>query len=219
MRTKKKDYEKLSDANIKHVIELLEAEKPVTKKEACGVLNISYNTTRLNNIIQEFKETQEFRAKRKAEKKGTGATKDEIKAVVQSYLDGDNISDIASDLYRSPAFVRGIIDRVGIPRKQPSEEYNWKMVELPEQCISEQFTKDEIVWCLRENCTAIVTNEWQTREGEYGYTMYTIECTDLTESLFPHIEFAGRYVNSLACNIGSLKHLEEYGVRTEHIRR
>ena len=59
MRTKKKDYEKLTDANIKHVIELLEAEKPITKKEACGILNISYNTTRLNNIIQEYKETHQ----------------------------------------------------------------------------------------------------------------------------------------------------------------
>ena len=219
MRTKKKDYEKLSDANIKHVIELLEAEKPITKKEACGILNISYNTTRLNNIIQEFKETQEFRARRKAEKKGTGATKDEIRAVVQSYLDGENVSDIASDLYRSPAFVRGIIDRVGIPRKQPSEEYNWRMVELPEQCISERFEKDEIVWCLRDNCTAIVEKEWQTSEGDYGYLMYTIEGTDLTDTLFPHLEFAGRYVNALSCNIGSLKHLEQYGVKTKHIRR
>lgn len=216
MRTKKKDYEKLTDANIKHVIELLEAEKPITKKEACGILNISYNTTRLNNIIQEYKETQEFRAKRKAEKKGTGATKDEIKSVVQGYLNGENISEIASDIYRSPAFVRGIIDRVGIPRKQPGEGYNWKSVQLPEQCMAERFEIDDIVWCLKNNCTAIIKGEKEMKDGTYAYQMYTIECTDLSDTLFPHLNFAGRYCWALACDIGNLKHLEQYGVKTKY---
>jgi len=55
-RVKAKEHENLSEANIKKVIELLEAEKPITKKEACEVLNISYNTTRLSKIIEEFKE-------------------------------------------------------------------------------------------------------------------------------------------------------------------
>ena len=41
-------------------------EKPITKKEACEVLSISYNTTRLNKIIAEFEERQEYVAKRKA---------------------------------------------------------------------------------------------------------------------------------------------------------
>ena len=48
--TKKKSYENLTDSNIKNVISLLEAEKPITKKEACDILNISYNTTRLNKL-------------------------------------------------------------------------------------------------------------------------------------------------------------------------
>ena len=38
---KVKAGEDLSDSNVKRVIGLLEAEKPVTKKEACKVLNIS----------------------------------------------------------------------------------------------------------------------------------------------------------------------------------
>ena len=70
---KKRDHEKLTDSNIKHVISLLESEKPITKKEACAILNISYNTTRLNTIIEDFKDRKETEEKRKAERKGKAA--------------------------------------------------------------------------------------------------------------------------------------------------
>jgi len=53
---KAKDHEKLDDANIQKVSDLLEADKPITKKEACEILNISYNTTRLKKIIEEYKD-------------------------------------------------------------------------------------------------------------------------------------------------------------------
>ena len=66
MRIKK--HENLSEANISKVISLLEGEKPITKKEACGILNIAYNTTRLNKIITEHKETMDVRARRKSQK-------------------------------------------------------------------------------------------------------------------------------------------------------
>lgn len=209
---RKKNYEKLTKVNIAKVISLLEQEKPITKKEACEILNINYNTTRLNNIIQDYKEDEARTARFKAEKKGKPATKDEIKAAVQSYISGETISDIASGMYRSPAFVKAIIERVGVPMKHSSEEYNWKEVMLPEQCVSDKFEVGEVVWCLRENCPAIIQKEWNHPEGDLGYTMYTIECTDLSETLFPHLEFAGRYVNARAHNIGCLRHLEEYGV-------
>ena len=55
-RIKRKSHEKLTDVNIQHVMGLLQAESPITKKEACSILNISYNTTRLNSIIEEFVE-------------------------------------------------------------------------------------------------------------------------------------------------------------------
>ena len=48
---KKRSHEKLTDSNIQHVIGLLNAKSPITKKEACSILNISYNTTRLGTII------------------------------------------------------------------------------------------------------------------------------------------------------------------------
>jgi len=56
-RVKVKDSEKLDPSNIRHVINLLESDKPITKKEACSLLRISYNTTRLGNIITGFNDT------------------------------------------------------------------------------------------------------------------------------------------------------------------
>ena len=64
---KSKSYEKLSDTNIENVVSLLEQDNPITKKEACNILNIRYNTTRLAKIIEEWKDTQDFRQRRKAQ--------------------------------------------------------------------------------------------------------------------------------------------------------
>ena len=55
-RIKKKESENLSDTNIRKVINLLSGSSPITKKEACGILNIAYNTARLQRIIDEFEE-------------------------------------------------------------------------------------------------------------------------------------------------------------------
>ena len=84
---KKKAHEKLSDDNIQKVIGLLRQESPITKKEACEILNIRYNTTRLQKIIDDWKDTQEFRARRKAMNKGKPASRDEIKSVAQMYVE------------------------------------------------------------------------------------------------------------------------------------
>ncbi len=60
---KAKDHEKLDDATIERVMALLNDEKPITKKAACEILNISYNTTRLGAIIDGYLERKERRRK------------------------------------------------------------------------------------------------------------------------------------------------------------
>ena len=218
MRAKK--HENLTQANISKVIELLnptDGSKPITKKEACGILNIAYNTTRLGNIITEFHETMEFRAKRKAQNRGKAATPQEIKSTVQMYLEGDNISDIAKALYRSPAFVKGIIDRIGVPQKLAMTDYQGRReAMLPEQCVAEEFQPEERVWAIRQNYPAIVQKELQPELAEgRGYKLYlvdTIECTqdDLKNTYFPHLTHAGKQYCLASYEMGSLRHLREY---------
>ena len=168
MRTKK--HENLTQANITKVIELLnpkDGSKPITKKEACSILNIAYNTTRLGNIIREFEEMQEFRARRKAQNRGKAATPAEIKDVVKSYLEGDNVSEIAKSLYRSPAFIKSIIDKIGIPQKLAQTDYEGRRTAmLPEQCVADTFQKGEVVWAIRANYPAKVVKELLDKEGK-----------------------------------------------------
>jgi hypothetical protein len=214
---KTRKHENLTETNIQHVIELLKDEKPITKKEACSILNISYNTTRLNKIIEDHQETVAYRERRKAQNKGKGATEMEIKQVVNFYLDGSNISDIAKGLYRSPAFIKAIIDRVGIPQKLAMTDYEGrKNAILPEQCVAEEFEVGEKIWAVRQNYPALVEREVQEEKAEERgykiYLCYTIECSqhDLKDSYFPHLTYAGKYYPLASYDMGKLNHLQKY---------
>ena len=218
MRTKK--HENLTQANITKVIELLnptDGSKPITKKEACGILNIAYNTTRLGNIISEHLETMEFRARRKAQNKGKAATKKEITDAVAGYLEGMTVADIAKSLYRSPAFVKGIIERIGVPQKLAHTDYEGRRTALlPDQCMSDEFAEGEKIWAIRQNYPAIVQRELKPEQAEERgyklYLVYTIEAQqeDLKNTYFPYLSFAGKNHALAAYDMGSLRHLQQY---------
>lgn len=217
MAIKTKKHENLTETNVQHVIELLNGDNPITKKEACSILNISYNTTRLNKIIQDHLDTVEYRERRKAQNKGKGATEMEIKQVVNFYLDGSNISDIAKHLYRSPAFIKAIINRIGVPQKLAMTDYEGrKNAMLPEQCVSDEFEEGERIWAVRQNYPAVVKRELKPeRAAERGYKLYlcyTIECGQeaLRNTYFPHLEYAGKFHALPAYDMGRLKHLQQY---------
>lgn len=216
MAARIKKHEKLTETNIQHVINLLEADNPITKKEACSILNITYNTTRLNNIIAEHNETIRYRELRKSQNKGKGVTEAEKKSIVAYYLQGANISDIAKALYRSPAFIKAVIERLGIPQKLPDSDYEGiKNAMLPEECVSETFEVGQKVWAVRKNLIATILRE-DTRlnyEEKYGSKYYILWVTEMGECESPYfgtIKNAGHYSGSLAYDLGSLKHLEQY---------
>ena len=228
---RKKDYEKLTDVNIKKVIELLEQTSPITKKEACEILNIRYNTTRLSKIIEQFIETQTHKELRRSQNRGKGATRVEVQEVIKDYLDGDNILIISKRLYRSPSFVRAIIERVGVPQKLPKSFDRKRDILLPEQCVAESFEKGERVWAARENAPAKVIREhtpeyqatmpglqecdYEKKYGSKGYAIYVYSpSSEIDENVMYYYGTSkpGYYSFSLAYDLGSLKHLEHYGV-------
>ena len=217
MAIKTRKHENLTETNVQHVIDLLNDSKPITKKEACSILNISYNTTRLNKIIEDHLDTVAYRERRKAQNKGKGATEMEIRQVVNFYLDGANVSDIAKSLYRSPAFIKAIIDRVGIPQKLAQTDYEGRRnAMLPEQCVADEFQIGEKIWAVRQNYPALVEKElWAEEAEERGYRLYlcyTIECgqDDLKGSYFPNLSFAGKYYPLATYEMGKLEHLQKY---------
>ena len=236
MAIKSKAHEKLSFDNIERVIQQLEQDNPITKKEACGMLNIRYNTTRLQRIIDDHLDLKSFRETRKAQNKGKMATQDEIRSVVKMYLDGDNISEIANSLYRSPAFVKNIVERVGVPQKLADSDYEGKRkAMLPEQCVAEEFEYNEKVWYPKKNRFAIIKDEitqkyqserrgyacygnitqcvnYEDRWGGKCYKVYILDPCDTSQTLFPWLdgEKTGYWGTALAYELGSLRHLQKY---------
>ena len=226
---KKKEHENLSDANIQRVIEALESpsQEKITKRSACEMLNISYNTTRLANIIQEYKDRKEFIQKRKAQNRGKPATNYEIAEAVTSYLHGIPVSEIASSLFRSPGFIKTLLEKIGVPDRGTKEEQA-RVAYLPDNAVSETFEEGEIVWSAQYHKTAVVKKEYsidhqnslkgvitKDYENEYAsklYSIYIVEDGDWSESFFPGVTSGGFFAYSLAYDLGKLEHLKKYGV-------
>ena len=226
---KKRSHEKLTDANIQHVMGLLQAESPITKKEACSILNISYNTTRLKTIIEEFVEQKEYRDRRKAANRGKPATKSEITSIVDSFINGTPISDISRFMYRSPGFIKNIVERVGVPRKRSKEERGGGHLPsfLPDECVAETFEEGEVVWSAFYDQAAMIQKEevaidYEKKYGSKCYNIYVFEMVewnpDMLVSGWIGERLGGFNSSQLAYDLGSLKHLEAYGVNLQKLK-
>jgi hypothetical protein len=219
MAIKKKEYENLSDSNIKRVIELLEREKPVTKKVACEILNISYNTTRLTNIIEGYKTRKATEKRQKAANRGKPASDYEISEVAKNYLQGEAIIDIAKSLYRSPSFVKAIIDKVGIPKKLSKEKRRLPAI-LPDECISDSFSTGQIAWSAVYHSACEIIKEVESTkkvdyESKYAAKVYQVYIIKPIIEEVPGLAddaVGGFYAYSPAYDLGSLNHLLAYGI-------
>jgi len=199
-RVKVKESEKLDDNNVKYVTELLESNKPITKKEACGILRISYNTTRLGNIIAGYKERAATEARLRAKNRGKSATDNEIVRAIEEYLNGDSISEIAKFMYRSSSFIKGIIKRYNVPVRSASSDY-FSPELLPDEVLSEDFKPGELVWSARYNTTARVDKLVQIQEGHGNvYRIWTLGKNQ-------------RYAAQPWYELGKLEHLQNLGVK------
>ena len=217
-KVKAKEGENLTETHVKRVIELLEAEKPISKKDACEILNISYNTTRLAKIIEQFKQEQEEQSRKRAANRGKAATPFEKQSCIDGYLDGDSITDIAKRIYRPTSFVKEVIESVGVPQKVTGGDY-WNVGIIPEQCAREEFEPGQIVWHARRHCMAIVLEQKYnvTDKDNNYYQLFVIEPIEEVPgphyAFFPkNLEYGGFYDGAYAYDLGSLDHLKQYGV-------
>jgi len=159
-KTKMGDAEKLDDANMIRVIQLLEAEKPCSKKDACNMLNIAYNTTRLTTLIEKFKEKKAKEAERRAANRGKPASKEDVVYIVKDYLEGSPVSKIADRLYRSTAFVNNILEEYSVPRRASSHDY-FRPELIPEAAMRSRFKEGEVVYSARYDSIARIEKESQ----------------------------------------------------------
>ena len=226
MAIKAKAHEKLDDSNVERVLDYLQAEQPVTKKQACEMLNIAYNTTRLNNILTEFKEKRDYRRNRMDQNKGKIATSTDIKEVVMNYLMGMNFAEISRQMYRSPTFIKNIVDRVGVPTKVAmGEEFI-----VPDECVKYEFDEGEWIWFndsrpdIRGGKAGRIRKEVNSKRGEEGgYKVYKIDYwipmqwqEGFWVAWWPGIKRVKGWTVKPAYEIASIQHLvDEYTLNTE----
>lgn len=212
-RVKKREGENLTDANIKKVIGLLNASPAITKKEACGILNISYNTTRLNSIIEDYNDRVQYTKTRKAQLRGKPARQDEIKEMIERYLSGDTFAEIASGLFRSVAFVKNHLERIGVPERIVGEEKH-EVEYLPDECVAEEFAPGEVAWSAVYHAPCEVIAEETKKDfylDKYSSVAYRVWVREPSEH---YGKIGGFFASHLAYDIGKLEHLKDYGINT-----
>ena len=213
-RIKKKDHENITDANIKKVIQLLNGSPTITKKQACEILNISYNTSRLNNIIEAYEEQQVLVKRMKAKKRGRPAETGEIRTMIESYLEGASYADIAKSTYRSVAFVKSVIDKVGVPQRVTGDD-RFQTEYLPDECVGNSFELGEVAWSAKYHASCVIKRK---HDKPLYFERYGCECYDIyvNEETEGHVK-GGFYASAPAYDLGKLDHLEQYGISTDTI--
>lgn len=198
-RSKNADTEKLDADNVERVIKLLEAEKPITKKDACGMLCISYNTTRLASIIEKHKEKRARDKERRSALRGTPASADEAAFIIQEYLEGATIEALTSKTYRSTNFVYDVLEANHVPLRARSHDY-FKPPLIPEGAVRTRFAVGEVVYSARYDSIAEVRAE-QNQNNQFVYRIWLLA------------ERWKQFAYQEACELASLKHLQDLGVK------
>lgn len=196
MARKGRDDEQVTDLNLEKIIGLMEATKPITKKAACEILHISYNTSRLDSLIDNYKRRKQVELEQRAKKKYKPASPDEIITIITGCLDGEPVSTIARGLYRSEAFVNSIIEKTGCPKRLSGNNY-FRPGILPDSCVCESFKVGERVFSSRYDSVATIREE--SKPGIYKIW--------LDDESWQQFAFQPWW------ELGSLKHLESFGVK------
>lgn len=207
MATRKKsasEEELMTDANISKVIRLLEpteeGKKPITKKDACAILGMAYNTTRLGTIIEEYKQKQTRTAQRKSELRGKPATQEEKVYIISEYLAGETVDAISKMTYRSSKFIKDVLEGNSVPIRVPGSSY-FSPELIPDGAVRDRFRVGEVVYSSRYDSIARIDAEQKTDKYGFVYRIWLL---------------SDRWLQSAyqeAGELASLEHLRELGVK------
>jgi len=171
------EEEKMTDSNLSRVIRLLEPEegkKPITKKDACQMLGMAYNTTRLATIIEQFKERQRRTAEQRAKLRGKAVTKDEKIFIIQEYLTGSTIDAITKSTYRGVTIVKQVLDEYSVPLRIPGQNYFNPQL-IPDGAVRDKFEVGEVVWSARYGSLAKIYREKLDPKHGHIYHMWLMD--------------------------------------------
>lgn len=195
---RKKDHENLSETKIDEVINLLRQDKPITKKEACEILNITYNTARLSKIIEDHEDRKQSILKRKQELKNKPITTEETIFFISSYLENGNLSAIADESYRSTHVIKRVLEKYNVPLRKAATNY-FNPPEVSK--TSEEYNKDDLVYSARYDQAALISKKLMD-DPVHGAIYRIWLAKDCQYALQPFYELADlREVQKLGVNV------------------
>ena len=207
MATRKRpalEEELMTDVNISRVIKLLdpteEGKKPITKKDACAILGMAYNTTRLGTIIEEYKQKQTRISERKSQLRGKPATQEEKVYIISEYLNGETVDAISKMTYRSSKFIKDVLEGNSVPIRVPGSSY-FNPELIPDGAVRDRFKVGEVVYSSRYDSIARIDAEQKTDKYGFIYRIWLL---------------SDRWLQSAyqeASELASLQHLRELGVK------
>lgn len=203
----KRDY---NEARIPEVIAALGQEKPITKKAACEMLGIAYNTTRLQSIIDEYIQDQENRVARRKAMRGKPVTKEEAQEWANDYLMGGmSLSEIAEFAHRSTSVVKMHLERLGVMFSRTNlSPLNPDMV--PEENLREEYEPNQIVYVPGYGCFGKIIKEVVSESAAIiGQKAYRINLMGEHKQYIHVMACDVADLSSLGLNINSIPRMDE----------
>lgn len=187
----------ISDDQYKAAIQAL--EDGATKKAACEILGIAYNTTRLTNLIETHTKEKENEVRLRKAKRGTPFSDAEVVDIIERYFDGESMEEISKRTFRPIPLIKLKLEQHGAMLKSRSSVSPLNPPMIPEECIEEHFVLKEHVWVAGYNCLgeidAVVPNQEETT-----YRIYLLD------------KDKHRYVYYAWYELGSLRHFQTLGL-------
>ena len=190
-RTKKLD---VTTEQMDKVIAYLETDK-ATKKAACEMLGIAYNTKRLGTLIEEYQEGIERDKRLRAKKRKEPVTRAEAVSLITDYLSGDSLAELSENYYRSTAIIKYHLEKHGALLRTNERVNELNPPLLPDECVADSFENGEYVWVAKYASIGVIKSKFKN-----AYRVKVIN------------ESMNQYCYQPAEELGSLKHLVELGV-------
>lgn len=173
-----------------------------TKKRQCEILGIAYNTSRLDSLLEEYQEEKVRRAAMVKKMRAKPITPQEKANMVEAYLQGDTMGDMAKQFYRSSAIIKRQLEMAGVWGLRFNESPNpLNPKPVPDECMADSFEIGEKVWVPAYRCLGEVMKLYTNQpDGVDAYRVYLLD------------EAKHRNIIQKAYDLGSLRHVEELGV-------
>lgn len=150
---KKAASEEISEAKIRQVKWMLKAGK--TKKACCEHLGITYNTKKLDKLIQDFDNREIREAELKKAAKNKVFTAKEKENIAKAYLAGETQSALAKQYYISAQRIKKILIETNTPIRARGKKAA-ATVDHIVQDLEVRFSKGDKVFIAKDNCFGIV---------------------------------------------------------------